>query len=145
MLISPSSTRQARAWRAERCAAVADYAIERDGMREALCGGSTAVEHQFSVALKRHMRDTPIDRIGRTTLKRLLALLERADVLLSPDSGPVHMATSVSTPVLGLYAASHVHRTGPSLNRQWCIDRYDLAARRYRNRPAAELRWGDET
>ncbi|MBA2490543.1 MAG: glycosyltransferase family 9 protein, partial [Gammaproteobacteria bacterium] len=142
MIVSPSSTRSARAWASERYAAVADYAIEKLGMRVALCGGRTAAEREFGAAITSHMRNTPIDLIGKDTLKQLLALLERADVLLSPDSGPVHMATSVGTPVIGLYAASNLQRTGPYLNSEWCIDRYDLAARRYQNRPARELRWG---
>lgn len=142
MIISPASTRPARAWRAEHYAAVADYAIERLGLRVALCGGRAPEEQAFGATIPRYMRNAPINLIGKDTLKQLLALLERADVLLSPDSGPVHLATSVGTPVIGIYAASTVARTGPCVNRTWCIDRYDLAARRHRHRPASELRWG---
>ncbi|MBA2409393.1 MAG: glycosyltransferase family 9 protein [Gammaproteobacteria bacterium] len=142
MIISPSSTRAARAWSAQRYATVADYAIEKLGIRIALCGGRTAAEREFGAAITSHMRNTARNLIGKDTLKQFLSLLERADVLLSPDSGPVHMATSVGTPVIGLYAASNLQRTGPYLNSEWCIDRYDAAARRYQNRPARELRWG---
>jgi len=47
----------------------------------------------------------------------MLALLSRASVLVSPDSGPVHMATMVGTPVVGLYAATNPARSGPYLFR----------------------------
>ncbi|MDZ7809178.1 MAG: glycosyltransferase family 9 protein [Arhodomonas sp.] len=50
------------------------------------------------------------DCIGKTSLKELLALLERATVLVSPDSGPAHMAVAAGTPVIGLDATSNPDR-----------------------------------
>ena len=50
---------------------------------------------------------------GKDTLPQLLALLARATALLTPDSGPAHMATMVNTPVIGLYAATNPARSGP--------------------------------
>ena len=78
--------------------------------------------------------------IGRDTLLELLATLERATVLISPDSGPAHMATTVGTPVVGLYAATNPQRSGPYYSRRWCVDRYEIAASRYMNRSAAGCR-----
>jgi hypothetical protein len=62
-------------------------------------------------------------------------------VLLSPDSGPAHMATMVGLPVIGLYAATNPARAGPYYSRQWCVDKYDAAARQYLGRPAAQIPW----
>ncbi|MCM2311130.1 MAG: hypothetical protein NDI84_06960, partial [Steroidobacteraceae bacterium] len=70
-----------------------------------------------------------------------LATLARATVLLTPDSGPAHMATAVGTPVIGLYAATNPERSGPYYSRRWCVDRYDAAARGFLGKPAAELPW----
>jgi heptosyltransferase I len=142
LVISPCSSYPARDWRAERYAQVADHAVQRWGMRIVLCGGPTVREREYGRAIVQHMRHAAVNLIGQTTLKELLAVLARARVLLTPDSGPAHMATSVGTPVIGLYAASNSERTGPYFSRQWCIDRYDAAARRYRGRPASELAWG---
>jgi len=61
--------------------------------------------------------------------------------VLTPDSGPAHMATTVGTPVVGLYAATNPARTGPYYSREWCVDRFDKAARRFLGRSAAELPW----
>jgi len=47
----------------------------------------------------------------------------------------------VATPVIGLYAATRLQRVGPYLSRQWCVDRFEAAARRFRGRSAAELPW----
>ena len=73
---------------------------------------------------------------------KLLALLRRASLVLTPDSGPMHIANAVGTPVLGLHAASNPARSGPYSDRRWCVDRYDDAARKFRGKPAAELPWG---
>jgi heptosyltransferase I len=47
----------------------------------------------------------------------------------------------VGTPVIGLYAATNPARSGPYYSREWCVDRYDAAARRFRRRAATELPW----
>jgi heptosyltransferase I len=54
------------------------------------------------------------------------------------------MATTVGTPVVGLYAATNPQRSGPYYSRQWCVDRYAKAASRLRNRPAARLPWTEK-
>jgi heptosyltransferase I len=87
---------------------------------------------------------TPLDLTGKDTLKKLLALLGRAQLLLTPDSGPMHMANAVGTKVLGLHAASNPNRSGPYSDRRWCVDKYDEAARKYLGRPASEIPWGSK-
>jgi heptosyltransferase I len=67
--------------------------------------------------------------------------MSQSSVLLSPDSGPVHMASMVGLPVLGLYAATNPQRAGPYYSRQWCVDKYDAAARKYLGKPAAQIPW----
>ena len=69
-------------------------------------------------------------------------LLARADLVMTPDSGPMHIANAMGTKVLGLHAASNPERSGPYSDRLYCVDRYDAAARRYLKRPAAEIKWG---
>jgi heptosyltransferase I len=75
-------------------------------------------------------------------LKQLLALLDRADVLVCPDSGPAHMATAVGTPVIGLYATSNRFRTGPYLSQRWVVDRYPDAVRAEFGAGVDQVPWG---
>jgi heptosyltransferase I len=75
-------------------------------------------------------------------LKQLLALLERASVVLCPDSGPAHMATAVRTPVVGLYATSNRFRTGPYFSQHLVVDKYPEAVRREFNTTVESLRFG---
>ncbi|HSX62027.1 MAG TPA: glycosyltransferase family 9 protein [Tahibacter sp.] len=142
LIVSPCSSHRLRNWRPERYAAVMDHAAQR-GWRVVLCGGPSAYEREFGDAIAAKLaRCAPVDLIGKDTLKQLLALLRRADLVLTPDSGPMHLANAMGTPVLGLHAASNPHRSGPYSDRRWCVDRYDAAARRFCGRPASELRWG---
>ncbi len=65
-------------------------------------------------------------------MKQLPALLARANLVMTPDSGPMHIANAMGAKVLGLHAASNPNRSGPYSDRRYCVDRYDDAARKYR-------------
>lgn len=142
LLVSPVSSHRLRNWRPERYAAAMDHAALTLGWRVALCGGPSAYEREFGDAILAAMQTRPLDLIGKDSLKQLLALLTRATLVLCPDSGPMHMANAVGTPVLGLHAASNPARSGPYSDRQWCVDRYDAAARKFKKKPATALAWG---
>lgn len=141
LIISPCSSHVLRNWRAEYYADVANYAIERFGMRVLLCGGRSELEMQTGRDIVSRTRHLCHNLIGQDTLLQLLATLQRATVLLTPDSGPAHMATAVGTPVIGLYAATNVARSGPYLSRQYCVDKYDAAARALLGKPASQIPW----
>ena len=144
LVISPCSTHTLRNWHAERYAAVADYAARKHHMRVILCGGPSALEVETGAAIEKAVAIPVINQIGRDTLPQLLALLGRATALVTPDSGPAHMATMVGTPVVGLYAATNPARSGPYLSRLWCVDAYAQAARRFRGRSPDRLPWTEK-
>jgi heptosyltransferase-1 len=50
---------------------------------------------------------------GQTTLKQLAALLTQVDVVVSNDSGPLHLAAELGTPVLGIFTCTSPQRSGP--------------------------------
>jgi heptosyltransferase I len=141
LVLSPCSSHALRNWSAERYAALADHAATRHGLRVVLCGGRSELELQYGARIEQLMRSPCANLVGKDTLPELLATLSRATVLVSPDSGPAHLATAVGTPVVGLYAATNPGRSGPYLSRQWCVDRYDAAALRFLGRPAGEIPW----
>ena len=118
LLISPCSSHVVRNWRYDRYAAVADHAIAR-GWRVVLCGGRSTLERDAGDAIVAAMRGQALDLIGRDTLKQLPALLARADLLLTPDSGPMHIANAMGTRVLGLHAATNPARSGPYSDRRY--------------------------
>ena len=141
LMISPCSSHVRRNWHADRYAALADHAAAQ-GWRVVLCGGRSELERQTADAITAAMRAPVLDLVGKDTLKQLPALLARASLLVTPDSGPMHIANAMGTKVLGLHAASNPARSGPYSDRRYCVDRYDDAARRYLHKPADALKWG---
>jgi heptosyltransferase I len=141
LAVSPCSSHTARNWSAERYAAVADYAAHVHHMRVVLVGGRSVIEAEMGARIAAAMRFAVVNQIGKDTLPELLGLLSQSTVLLSPDSGPAHMATMVGLPVIGLYAATNPARAGPYYSRQWCVDKYDAAAQKYLGKPAAQIPW----
>lgn len=142
LIVSPCSSHVLRNWRPERYAAVADHAARNHGYRIALCGGRSQLERDTADAILAAMREPAIDLVGRDTLKQLMALLERAAVVLSPDSGPVHIANALGTKVVGLFACTDTRRSGPYSDLRFSTDHYDAAARKFLGKPASALRWG---
>jgi len=141
LVISPCSSHPLRNWRSDHYAQVADYAAGNLGMRVLLCGGPSEIEKRTGEEIVSRMSQRCENLIGKDTLIQFLATLERATILLTPDSGPAHMASAVGTPVIGLYAATNPARSGPYLSRQWCVDKYDAASRLVFGKPASEIPW----
>lgn len=141
LLISPCSSHALRNWSVNRYAEVAEHAVRQHQMRVILVGGPSAFERDMGQAIERALKVPVVNQIGKDTLPWLLALLAKSTALVTPDSGPAHMATMVGTPVIGLYAATNVARSGPYRSQRWCLDAYDAAARTFVGRPATELAW----
>ncbi|MEO6227635.1 MAG: glycosyltransferase family 9 protein [Thermomonas sp.] len=146
LMVSACSSHPLRNWHPQRHAALNDHAIDQ-GWRVVLCGGRSELERSTGDAILAAMRPKEdgtqvLDLIGKDTLKQLPALLARADLLVTPDSGPMHIANAMGSKVLGLHAATNPDRSGPYSDRRYCVDRYDDAACKYRGKPASELKWG---
>jgi len=146
LVISPCTGqrfRNYRNWRVDWYAEIADHAEARFGARVLLTGGTTEIERTYGRGIVELCKSRPTNLIGQTSLKQLLAILKRSSVVLCPDSGPAHMATSVRTPVVGLYATSNRFRTGPYFSQHLVVDKYPEAVEREFHRPVETLRWGE--
>lgn len=142
-VVSPLSSQRFnnyRNWPIDRYRAVCEHLVGTHGMQVVVTGGGSADERRYADALTELAGVTSL--VGKTSLKELVAVFERSAVVICPDSGPVHMATAVDTPVIGLYATSNPQRTGPYRNRRWTVDRYPDAVARYLGKSPEDLRWG---
>lgn len=142
IVISPCSSHSLRDWAPQRYAAVADYAAQHYGAQVVLTGGNSAEEVRYAKSIPQAMHEQPLNLIGKTTLRQLVALIAYSDIVICPDSGPAHIATCVDTPVIGLYAATNPKRAAPYLSKDWCVDRYADAARKWCSKDVRALRWG---
>lgn len=129
-VVNPAASKTERNWRPERYAAVATHLVQRTGWRIVVTGGGGAAERALAAEVAARIGPAATDLAGRTRLRELAALLAGAEGLLAPDTGPVHLASAVGLPVVGLYAVARSELTGPWLDRRFSVDRYAEAARR---------------
>ena len=98
-------------WPPEHFAAVAD-ALYNEGLGPVgLLGGPG--DRAATEAVMSRMQTTPIDLTGQTSPELLPALLASASLLLTNDSGPMHIAAAMGTPVVALFGPTSSTRTGP--------------------------------
>ncbi len=145
LVINPCSSVRARNWRnwsVESYAAVIDYAFEKHGLLTILTGGPAANERAYAEAIVAAAHHTPVNLVGRTNLKQMLAVLEQAAAVIAPDTGPAHMANALGKKVIGLYATSNPERTGPYCHRELTVNKYPDAIRNEFGKTVEELRWG---
>lgn len=110
-VLHPAARWKNKRWPAERYAQLADWMLGRKDCRVLLVGGATQVKLIDEV--KRQMRRPAIDLSGRTNLQQLTALLRRATLLVTNDSGPMHLSAAVNTPVVAVFGPTNPRETGP--------------------------------
>lgn len=139
-IISPAASKDERNWLTERYAAVADHAITQ-GFEVVLCGSPAPREVLLGENIQTLMQHKAINLIGQTSLKQLTATLKQASLVLAPDSGPAHIATTQNTPVIGLYGHSNPLRTGPYLSAEYVISVYEQHVQEQHKKSLSELPW----
>lgn len=142
LIISPSSSHSLRNWTIEGYAAVADHAMHAHDMQVVLCGGPNAAEVSFAESIEQATHGDVVNLTGKDTLQQLIVLIDACDVVLSPDSGPLHLANALGKPVVGLYACTWSKRSGPFHSLQYCVDHFEQAAKQHMGRDASDIRWG---
>jgi heptosyltransferase I len=106
------TSKPGKEWPAERYAALVDR-LEGDlGVRTMLVGGRSPRELEAAATIRRLARHAPLDLL-EWDLRRLVYLLDRADVLVSPDTGPLHAGVALGTPTVALMGYTNPKRVGP--------------------------------
>ena len=110
--LCPGSTNsRAKRWPSERFAALADMLAERSGARVILMGAREELDISEEVA--RLARRRPHVLTGGTNLAQTAALLSAADLLVTNDTGPAHVAAAVGCPVVVIFGPTNPLTTRP--------------------------------
>lgn len=109
-VVHAGGSRPDRRWPADRFAAVADE-LARSGLRIALTG--TATEADVTREVAGVMSAPAIDLAGRTSLGAVAALVDRARVVLTNDTGISHLAAALGTDSVTVFSASDPERWAP--------------------------------
>jgi heptosyltransferase II len=108
--IAPGARWATKRWSPERFAAVAD-ALAADGMAIVLCGGPA--DRDAFATFRAACRAPVAADLSFLPIDALAAAIARLQLLIACDSGPVHLATAVGTPVLALFGPTSAARWGP--------------------------------
>ncbi len=88
-----------------------DYILRSAGFKTILLGGPE--DRTLAEEFYRFGSSDALDLIGNISIRQTGAVIRHCDVLVSGDTGPLHLAASVGTKVIGLYGAADPERTGP--------------------------------
>jgi 3-deoxy-D-manno-octulosonic-acid transferase/heptosyltransferase-1 len=109
--INPVALWETKLWLNDRFAALADRMIEEMGVDVVFTGGPDDRPLVDEILVR--MKSPAANLAGKTRLKTLAALYTRAALLVTTDTGPMHLAAAVGTPVVALFGPTAPWRTGP--------------------------------
>lgn len=133
LAIHPGARWRTKRWPVEKYAAVAAKAVRNYGFSIVLLGSPQEFPYaaQLEQVLYRLLPGAPVlNMAGSTTLKQLAAVLSTTDVLLSNDSGPMHLAAGLGVPVVGIFTCTSPIRSGaPGEQHEWVTTNLSCAAK----------------
>jgi len=101
LAIHPGASCRSKIWPKERFSEVADKLIEKYGFKVLIIAG--AKDAALAQLVLNKMRHKAVNLAGVTSVSQLASLLKRCQLFISNDSGPVHIATAVGTPVISIF------------------------------------------
>jgi len=111
VVLVPGGRWRTKRWPVENFASLAEMLARGEGAQVGLVGLSAERKVSGSIVSRSGWR--AMDFSGKTTLRQLAWLMKKADAVVGNDSGPIHLAAAVGTPVVGLYGPTSPARTGP--------------------------------
>lgn len=110
VLLNPGAVRENKRWPAERFAVVADALAERDGLSAVVTGSPNEREVLEAVVRAATSRIVNLAERG-VTLGSLKGVIQRAEIMITNDTGPRHMAIALGTPVVSLFGPTDARHT----------------------------------
>lgn len=111
MVVFPGSRSKTRIWPVDNFIQVAAYLYEQRGFTAVVCGA--AGDKVYTDAFCKAYRYPFLDLTGKTSLPKMLTVLQKASMLLSVDTGSVHLAAAVGCPVTAIFNGSQYKRFAP--------------------------------
>ncbi|MEA3306035.1 MAG: lipopolysaccharide heptosyltransferase II [Candidatus Omnitrophota bacterium] len=118
-ILNPGGNWEPKKWPAGRFSSLADTLIEKYGIKIVITGAER--DKVLAGEISRGMKNKAVSLCGRTSIRELAAVLERAKLVISGDSGPMHIGVSVGTNVVALFGPTSAEITGPYGNGNYAI------------------------
>lgn len=130
--LNPGASHPVNRWPAHHFAALSDLLAREVSATVIVVGGPDDVS--LADEIRERAASKPLSLAGKLDLLQLAAVLERCNAVVSGDTGPMHMATAVGTPVIALFGAADPARTGPVGRGHIVLQARDVACVPCRNR-----------
>lgn len=107
----PGTRWETKCWPAERFGELAEKLSEQCSVKSVLIGGKD--DEPLAATAIRTAHNRAANLCGRTTLRQVAAVIERAAIVVTADSTPMHMAAALGRPLVALFGPTNPSRTGP--------------------------------
>jgi 3-deoxy-D-manno-octulosonic-acid transferase/heptosyltransferase-1 len=111
IVVHPIAKWETKLWDNRKFSRLCETLIQKYHARVVLTGGQS--DGQTMREIQTGMGERVVNLAGKTSLMTLAALFEMADCVISTDTGPMHLAAAVGTPVVALFGPTASWRTGP--------------------------------
>jgi heptosyltransferase-3 len=113
IVLHPILKAKYRAWRIEGYAKLCDFLKETFGLRTIMVCGKSQDEIDFTNAIADMTESRPLNLGGVLSLRELIVLISKATLFIGIDSGPMHMAAAVGTPLVAIFGPQNRLQWGP--------------------------------
>ena len=111
VVLHPGARWPTKLWPAASLARLGDWLIREKGLQVIITG--SAADQGLAAPIEAHMTEEAVNLVGRTSLEELAGILQKARLAVTADTGPMHLAAALGTPVAALFGPTAPWRTGP--------------------------------
>jgi heptosyltransferase I len=107
-----ATSRADKNWAPERYARLLEQIATRHALQPVIVGGPSSTERRIADRVLCETKAPVVDALG-PDLRRLLWLIDGSELLITPDTGPLHIARAIDKPVVSLFGRTNPKRSGP--------------------------------
>ncbi|MEZ9541691.1 glycosyltransferase family 9 protein [Vibrio sp. 10N.286.48.C11] len=140
LLLVPGASKAYKNWHAQGYIDVIHHA-KKAGWSVILAGSPAKVEIDLAEEIQRKLTEPCLNLVGQSSIMQMLALIDKVNMVIAPDTGPTHIANAMQTPVIGLYAHHNPARVGPYRYLSYVVSVYEEAIFSETGKNSQELDW----
>ncbi|WP_065676008.1 glycosyltransferase family 9 protein [Vibrio celticus] len=140
LLLVPGASKAYKNWNTEGYVDVINHA-RGTGWNVILAGSPAKVEIDLAEEIQRKLTEPCLNLVGESSIMQMLALIDKVNMVIAPDTGPTHMANAMETPVIGLYAHHNPKRVGPYHYLNYVVSVYEEAIFSETGKQSQDLDW----
>ncbi|MGR5157349.1 glycosyltransferase family 9 protein [Vibrio owensii] len=140
LLLVPGASKAYKNWNAKGYVDVINHARKK-GWNVILAGSPAKVEVDLANEIQALLREPCLNIVGESSILQMLALIDKVEMVIAPDTGPAHMASAMNTPIIGLYAHHNPIRVGPYRFLKYAVSVYEEVILAETGKTSQELSW----